>query len=152
MAEIQKATAIPPGLLTPFFAAAWPDRAAFLDEHWRWLYRVDRFPGHEPLALLEGGKVVGFAGAIPVKIARDGKESTAIWFVDFHLLAEFRGLGHGKALTQAWMALCARRITFCNDESMRVFLKLGWTERTGALALSSPLSLSEPMEIGRAHV
>lgn len=145
MAEIQKATAIPPGLLTPFFAAAWPDRAAFLDEHWRWLYRVDRFPGLEPLVLLEDGKVAGFAGSMPVKIAHDGKESTAIWFVDFQVRPELRGKGHGKALTEAWMALCPRRITFCNDESMRVFLKLGWTERTGARALSTPLSLSEPM-------
>ncbi|UPT74107.1 MAG: GNAT family N-acetyltransferase [Elusimicrobiota bacterium] len=145
MPEIRKATAIPPGSLTPFFAAAWPDRAAFLDEHWRWLYRVDRFPGLEPLALVDAGKVVGFAGSMPVKIAHDGRESTAIWFVDFSILPEWRGKGHGKALTEAWMATCPRRITFCNDESMRVFLKLGWTERTGAFARSFPLELAGPM-------
>lgn len=144
MAEIQKATAIPPERLKPFFAAAWPDRAAFLEEHWRWLYRVDRFPGLEPLVLTEAGKVVGFAGSLPVKLARDGRESTAIWFVDFHLLPEWRGKGHGQSLTEAWMALCPRRITFCNDESMRVFLKLGWTEKTGAAGRSMPLELAGP--------
>ncbi len=145
MAEIQKATAIPPERLTPFFAAAWPARSAFLNEHWRWLYRVDRFPGLEPLVLLDEGKVVGFAGSMPVKIVRDGRESTAIWFVDFHLLPAWRGKGHGKTLTEAWMSQCPRRITFCNDESMRVFLKLGWTEKTGASVRSMPLELSGPL-------
>lgn len=144
MAEILKATAIEPGLLAPFFAAAWPDRAAFLDRHWRWLYRVDRFPGLEPLILMDGGAVAGFAGSMPVKIAHRGRESTAVWFVDFHLLADRRGKGHGKALTEAWMSQCPRRVTFCNDESMRVFLKLGWTEKTGASVRSMPLQLSGP--------
>ncbi len=145
MPDIRKASSVQNGALRRFYADAFPDRAAFLAEHWEWLYRVGRFPGIEPLVLVEGERVVGHAGAIPVKLAHGGKVETAIWFVDFSILPEYQGKGHGKTLTEAWMALCPRRITFCNDLSMKVFLKLGWTERSDTSVRSLPLELSGPL-------
>jgi len=145
MAEIRKSSSVDGGELRRFYADAFPDRAEFLSAHWRWLYRVGEFPGIEPLVLVDGSRVVGHAGAIPFTLAHAGKAETAIWFVDFSIVPELQGKGHGKALTEAWMALCPRRVTFCNDLSIRVFLKLGWAERAGARVLSQPFELSAPL-------
>ncbi|MDD5301601.1 MAG: hypothetical protein PHS14_00715 [Elusimicrobia bacterium] len=145
MPEIRKASAAQEGALRRFYADAFPERAAFLAEHWEWLYRVGRFPGIEPLVLVDGERVVGHAGAIPVVLSHDGLQHTAIWFVDFSILPAYQAKGHGQALTMAWMALCPRRITFCNDLSMRLFLKIGWTERADASVRSLPLELSGPL-------
>lgn len=131
--------------MSRFYSDAFPDRGEFLAKHWRWLYRVGRFPGIEPLVLVEDERVVGHAGVIPLTISRLGREATAIWFVDFKILPEFQGQGHGKALTEAWMALCPDRVTFCNERSIQVFRKFGWKERSDASVLTQPLELSGPM-------
>jgi len=145
MPEIRKASSIKSDVLRRFYDEAFPERAAFLVEHWEWLYRSGRFPGIDSLVLVEGERVVGHAGVIPVKLRRGGQEATAIWFVDFSILPEFQGKGAGKALTEAWMAMCPDRVTFCNERSIRVFLKLGWSQRSDASVLSLPLELSGPM-------
>lgn len=143
--EIRKASAVREEALAFFYAEAFPERSAFLARHWRWLYRVGGFPGVEPLVLADGERVVGHAGVIPVKLRLRGRDAEAIWFVDFSILPPFQGKGHGKALTEAWMAMRPRRVTFCNDLSMRVFLGLGWTESAGALVRHQPLELSGPL-------
>jgi len=145
MAEIVKATEIEFAEMGRFYREAFPERGGFLAEHWRWLYRVGRFPGIEPLVLVKGRRVVGQAGVIPVMLARLGKTAPAMWFVDFSILPEFQGKGHGKALTEAWMAQCPDRITFCNERSIEVFLKFGWKERFDACALTRPVELSAPL-------
>ncbi len=139
MAEIRKASEVDEGALRLFYSGAFPDRAGFLGEHWRWLYRLGRFPGIEPLVLVEGERVVGHAGVIPLTLSRLGREAPAIWFVDFALLPEHQGKGHGKALTEAWMALCPDRVTFCNERSILVFRKFGWKERFDAGVRSLPI-------------
>jgi hypothetical protein len=78
-------------------------------------------------------------------LARLGKTAPAMWFVDFKLLDAHQGKGHGKALTEAWMAQCADRITFCNDRSIEVFKKFGWAERFDSSVLTRPLELSAPL-------
>ncbi len=142
--EIQTASSVEDGALRRFYAAAFPNRASFLGEHWRWLYRVGRFPGIEPLVLVDGGRVVGYAGAIPLRISRLGVQAPAIWYVDFSVLPELQGQGHGKALSEAWMKMCPDRVTFCNERSIRVFLKLGWHQRFDANVCSLPIELSGP--------
>ena len=139
MPEIRKASSVEDGALRRFYADAFPERAAFLSEHWRWLYRVRIFPGIEPLVLAEGGRVIGHAGAIPVVLERGGVRETAIWFVDFKILPEYQAKGLGAELTKAWMALCPDRVTFCNDRSIRVFRKFGWRERFDAGVRSLPI-------------
>lgn len=145
MLEIRKASNVEEGPLRRFYTDAFPDRAEFLSRHWRWLYRVGRFPGIEPLVLVEGERVVGHAGVIPLTLSRLGREAAAIWFVDFSILPEFQGKGHGKALTESWMAMCPDRVTFCNERSIQVFRKFGWKERCDASVLTQPLELSGPM-------
>ena len=145
MPEIRNASTIEHGAMNRFYASAYPDRATFLSEHWRWLYRLGRFPGIEPLVLMDGERVVGQAGVIPLMLSRLGKTTPAMWFVDFAILPEFQGKGHGKALTEAWMAQCPDRITFCNERSIEVFRKFGWKERSDASALTQPLELAAPL-------
>lgn len=145
MPEIRKASTAREGELRKFYEAAFPERAAFLSEHWEWLYRVGRFPGVEPLVLVENERVVGHAGAIPVMVSRLGVVAPAIWFVDFKILPEFQGKGLGKTLTAAWMEMCPDRITFCNERSMAVFRSLGWSERSDASARSQPFELAGPL-------
>jgi len=137
--EIRTASSVDDGALRRFYAAAFPERAAFLGDHWRWLYRVGRFPGIEPLVAVDGERVVGHAGAIPLTLSRLGVEAPAIWFVDFSILREYQGRGGGAALTEAWMKLCPDRVTFCNDRSIRVFRKFGWRERFDASVRSLPI-------------
>ena len=139
MPEIRKASEADEGALRLFYADAFPERAEFLGAHWRWLYRVGRFPGVEPLVLLDGARVIGHAGAIPVVLERLGVRATAVWFVDFKVLPEFQGRRLGADLTRAWMALCPDRVTFCNDRSIRVFRKFGWRERFDARVRSLPV-------------
>ncbi len=137
--EIRPASSVEEPALRAFYAEAFPERAEFLSAHWRWLYRVGEFPGIEPLVLVDGGRVRGHAGAIPVKIKRGGEPPrTAIWFVDFHVAHDLQGRGHGKALTEAWMKLCPDRVTFCNDRSIIVFRKFGWAEGGSAKVRSLP--------------
>lgn len=142
--EIRTASDVEENALQRFYVEMFPERAAFLGKHWRWLYRVGHFPGVEPLVLIENDRVVGHAGAIPLTVARLGRSAPAIWFVDFAVAPAFQGQGHGRALTEAWMKMCPDRVTFCNDRSMRVFLKLGWSERCDASARRLPLELSGP--------
>ena len=70
MPEIRKASEVDEGALRLFYSGAFPARAAFLGAHWRWLYRLGRFPGIEPLVLVEGERVVGHAGVIPLTLSR----------------------------------------------------------------------------------
>lgn len=139
--EIRTATSVDEGALRRFYARAFPQRASFLSEHWRWLYRVGRFPGIEPLVLVSDGNVVGHAGVIPLLLERLGHASPAIWFVDFFILSEFQGRGWGRALTERWMNMCPDRITFCNDRSIKVFRAFGWRESGEARVCSLPISL-----------
>ncbi|MCR4295957.1 MAG: GNAT family N-acetyltransferase [Elusimicrobia bacterium] len=145
MPEIRKASTILGSVMSRFYGDAFPERAAFLSEHWRWLYRLGRFPGIEPLVLVDEERVVGHAGVIPLTLARLGREAPAMWFVDFALLPGYQGKGHGKALTEAWMAMCPDRVTFCNERSIQVFRKFGWKERLDARVLTQPLELSVPL-------
>ncbi len=137
--EIRTASSVEEPALRAFYAEAFPARAEFLGLHWRWLYRVGRFSGIEPLVLVEGGRVVGHAGAIPLTLSRLGVSAPAIWFVDFSILPELQGQGLGAKLTEAWMGLCPDRVTFCNDRSIRVFRKFGWRERFDANVRSLPI-------------
>ena len=143
--DIRPASRVDESALRAFYAGAYPARAAFLGEHWRWLYRVGRFPGIEPLVLVEGGRVLGHAGAIPAVISRHGREAPAMWFTDFFVAPELQGKGHGRALTEAWMAMCPDRVSFCNDLSIRVFRKQGWKDRDDASVRTQPLELSGPL-------
>lgn len=132
-----------------FYQKMFPGRHRDLSEHWRWWYRSGEFSGIEPIAALRDGRMVGQAGVIPEKLEMGGVVTTAIWFIDFAVVPECQGLGLGKQLTRAWMALCPNQITFCNDRSMRIFRKFGWHESFQSHRCAAPI---HPLRVLEARV
>jgi GNAT superfamily N-acetyltransferase len=128
--EIRPATQVPQELLAEFYRRIDPPMAHYRSRNWRWLCRAGETACVSPplLALLDGS-IVGHAGLIPVTVQLRGRQRSAIWFVDFWILPQHQHKGIGIALTRAWMALCPLQITFCNEKSLGVFLKLGWKVR-----------------------
>ncbi|MCI0627042.1 MAG: GNAT family N-acetyltransferase [Acidobacteria bacterium] len=125
--QIQPATEIPAAWLEDSYQRMFPERAAFLRSHWRWLYRVGTYKGiRSPLVATLGDQVIGHAGMIPVTLCRNGEERTAIWLVDFAILPEYQRAGIGMSLTHACMSACSLCLGFCNERSLGMVLKCGW--------------------------
>jgi len=123
--KIKKISEVNTELLNNFYKVTFPFRFKNLTNHWKWYYRI----GHtnfEPLILEYDSKIIGMAGLIPVELKFKEKITDAIWFTDFFVLKEFRKKGLGSVLTKEWMNLCPIQITFCNDESLKIFKKFKW--------------------------
>ena len=60
--------------------------------------------------------------------------------MDFAILPEFQGKGFGKILTKEWMKICPTQITFCNNQSLRVFKKFGWKNNISTKRLIRPIN------------
>ena len=112
--------------LSDFYKKVFKSRYKTLTNHWKWWYRSN-YLGYEPIILIADNKVVGQAGLISVKIQIEKEILPAIWFIDFAVLPEYQGLGLGKILTKEWMNICPNQITFCNDHSLSIFKKFGWS-------------------------
>ena len=98
-----------------------------LENQWRWRYRTE-LPGHPfPLVMLAGGRAVGHAGGIPFQLRLGDRAYRATWFVDFAIRRDQQRRGLGSRLTGAWMDASGVGVTFCNEDSMAVFARLGWT-------------------------
>ena len=123
--KIRKISETSKGLLLDFFKVAYPDRCNNLSNHWRWYYRLG-YNNFEPIIIEVNSKIIGMAGLIPSKLSFHNKVTEAIWFTDFFILKDYRNKGYGSILTKEWMKICSTQITFCNNESLRVFKKFAW--------------------------
>ena len=122
--EIRPAREVAEPALAQFYREAFPHRAHA--DAWRWLYRTEWGAHPLPLVMLDGSRVIAHAGGIPFRACIAGQEVSAQWFVDFALLPEYRRQGLGTRLTEHWASLADISVTFCNDDSWRVFQRLGW--------------------------
>ena len=122
--EIRPARDVAEPALAQFYREAFPHRAHA--DVWRWLYRTGWENHPLPLVMLDGSRVIAHAGGIPFRARLGGQELSAQWFVDFALLHEYRRQGLGTRLTEHWASLADICVTFCNDDSWRVFQRLGW--------------------------
>tara|TARA_B100000963_G_C22556582_1_gene639315 strand:- start:80 stop:1123 length:1044 start_codon:yes stop_codon:yes gene_type:complete len=113
--------------LLKFYSIAYPNRYKIIHKNWRWLYRTS-LSGLEPIVALYKKEIIGHAGLISTNLLYERKILKAIWFVDFYILSKYRNMGLGKILTKKWMELESCHLTFCNQNSLRVFKKLGWVE------------------------
>jgi hypothetical protein len=96
---------------------------------------------YEPILLLNNKKkIVGQAGLIPVKISYKNILYPAVWFVDFVIIKEFRGIGLGEFLAKEWMKICPNQITYCNDSSLKIFKKLGWQTSGTSKRIALPVN------------
>jgi len=114
--------------LADFYSQEFSNRQNVLPHIWQWLNRVDFFHRQTPLVMLDRGRVVAHAGMQPFSAAFDGKCLSAAWFIDFKIRKEFQRQGLGLALTEKWMTFPDCCVTFCNEKSIGVFKKMGWTE------------------------
>jgi|TARA_B100001964_G_scaffold242160_1_gene316244 GNAT superfamily N-acetyltransferase len=124
--------------LSEFYKRVFKNRNKILTNHWQWWYRSN-YLGYEPIVLISNNKVVGQAGLIPTKIRIEKEILPAIWFIDFAVLPEYQNQGLGKILTKEWMNICPNQITFCNDYSLNIFKKFGWSTNFNTKRLARPI-------------
>jgi len=91
-----------------------------------WRYRPG-FKSFEPLVLEVDEEICGHAGLIANDLKIKDRIETGIWFTDFYVKEKYRSLGYGKLLTKEWMKICPIQITLCNDLSLKIFEKMGWS-------------------------
>ena len=137
--KIGKISEIGTEQLSDFYKKTYYQRHKSLTNNWRWWYRVG-YDENEPLVLSIDNKVVGQAAYLPTELNILGNKVPAIWFVDFAILPEFQGKGFGKILTKEWMKICPTQITFCNNQSLRVFKKFGWKNNISTKRLIRPIN------------
>jgi len=137
--KINKISEIEKDKLPDFYKKAYPHRYKSLSNNWKWWYRTEK-GGFEPLIISTKDKIIGQAGLIPVDLKIKERKIKAIWFVDFAILPEFRGKGYGQILTKEWMKICPNQITFCNNQSLKIFHKFGWENNLSTKRLLYPLN------------
>ena len=137
--KIRKISEINKASLDAFFKAAYPDRYNNLVNHWRWYYRLD-YNNFEPIVIEVNSEIIGMAGLISSKLKYCNKVSDAIWFTDFIILKEFRNKGYGSILTKEWMKICPIQITFCNNESLKIFKKFSWQSNNDTYRNIKPIN------------
>lgn len=121
------------GKILDFYAKAWPDRKKELIEpRWRWMFleSASRL-GVEPRmwnAFVEG-TLVGFTGAIPVKVKVDDAERLTSWFVDTMVLESCRNWGLGPMIMMQAREEHNFNLSLGQTKEMRsILLKLGWQQ------------------------
>ena len=123
--HIKKISEIDTKKLLQFYQVSFQYEKSILDNY-QWRYRSE-FNEFEPLILIIDNQICGHAGLIPIDLKINDKRQKAIWFTDFYIASEQRSKGYGKLLAEAWMKICPIRITICNDQSLKVFKKLKWS-------------------------
>ena len=126
--------------LDEFYNIAFQDRNKILINNWKWIYRSG-YLNYEPILLLNNKKkIIGQAALIPAQISYKDILYPAVWFVDFVILKEFRGKGLGEFLTKEWMKICPNQITYCNNNSLKIFKKLGWLDSKTSKRIALPVN------------
>ena len=143
--HIKKISEIDDKKLKEFYLRTFNFDKEVLENH-LWRYRS----GHnnfEPLALIIKDRICGHAGLIPVDIKINNKIEKSIWFTDFFVEKNYRSMGYGKILTESWMKICPTQITFCNNESLRVFKKFAWKSNKETYRNIKPINLLDSLTI-----
>ena len=123
--HIKKISEIDEKKLLQFYQVSFQYEKSILDNY-QWRYRSE-FNEFEPLVLIIDDQICGHAGLIPIDLKMNDKKQKAIWFTDFYITSEHRSKGYGKLLAEEWMKICPIQITICNDQSLKVFKKLNWS-------------------------
>ena len=123
--HIKKISEIDIKKLLEFYQVSFQYEKSILDNY-QWRYRSE-FNEFEPLILIIDNQICGHAGLIPIDLKINDKRQKAIWFTDFYITSEQRSKGYGKLLAEEWMKICPIQITICNDQSLKVFKKLKWS-------------------------
>jgi GNAT superfamily N-acetyltransferase len=145
--ELIPAADAPVEVLARFYQVAFPSRAQFLINHWRWHYS-----GIDPsnlaewplLAIDTKGEILGHVSTIPTNVTCRGRVFRGSWFVDFFVMPKARGLGIGGALIQRVMGAAALMMAIgASSYSLPIFRRYNWVEIEGTVKYSNILRLSE---------
>ena len=126
--KIRKFSNVDESKLFDFYKIAFNLRHKVIFDNRNWLYRVNLF-GFEPLVIEYKDKIVGHAGMISNKITKKGEIHKCVWFVDYKILKEFRGVGLGTLLCKEWMKISPHQLAITNNNSLKIFKKFGWIEK-----------------------
>ena len=116
-----------------FYRTAWPNRAKdTIESRWRWMF-ID---SAERLAVpprmwiyREASSVVGFTGAIPVKLKIGNDEIDTAWCVDTMVLESCRRVGLGPDIMVQAKKDLPFSLSLGQTKEMRLILaKLGWKQ------------------------
>jgi len=132
--------------IVEFYKKVFLNRDEILINNFNWCYRLG-FSQYEPLIIELNNNIIGHAGLIPVHFYQNQKKEDFIWFTDFIILPEFQKKGFGKILTEEWMQICKNKITFCNDLSLKLFLKKGWKVINGYERVIYPINIFKLLPI-----
>jgi GNAT superfamily N-acetyltransferase len=115
--------------LVEFYKKAFANRADYFSKNWKWINRTDFFDKKTPIVLEYQNNVIAHSGLMPVWITNsENQKFTASWYIDFKVLDDYQNHGLGGILVKKWVTFADASIAFCNDYSIRVFKKNGWTE------------------------
>ena len=64
------------------------------------------------------------------KIKKKDRTYKCIWFVDYKILEEFRGVGLGTLLCKEWMKISPHQLAITNNNSLKIFKKFGWVVKS----------------------
>tara|TARA_Y100000590_G_scaffold235345_1_gene265001 strand:- start:218 stop:1237 length:1020 start_codon:yes stop_codon:yes gene_type:complete len=137
--KINKISEISKDQLSSFYKRVYNKRYKSLVNNWRWWYRAERSE-FETLVLSIEDKIIGQAGVLPIDLKVGRNQIPAIWFVDFVIIPEFQGKGFGQILTKEWMKICPNQITFCNNQSLKIFKKFGWKNNLSTKRFLRPIN------------
>lgn len=132
--------------LARFYSLAYPERANFLINHWKWLYsgrnsqNIQCWP---IVARAQNGTIVAHAATIPTHVIIDNELLDARWFVDYFVSEQFRGMGLASILIDEVMD-SAEIVAIIGSSSAAkpVFRHHGWSECFGTISYSLPLKIS----------
>jgi GNAT superfamily N-acetyltransferase len=125
--DLVPATEIPEAALAKFYERMYPERAAFLTQHWRWLYRLGHCEAARgPLVALDGPTVIGHIGSIPMELRAGADTRAAEWDVDLAVLPAYQGRKVATQLMQAHRAQGSLHVAFGNEKSTGTVTKIGW--------------------------
>ena len=113
--------------LLNFYKVVYNKRVHIFLKNYKWFYRFN-FSNLQPIVIYSNNEIIAHAGLIPNNLILNKKIYQSIWFTDFVVLPEYRKKGFGKIITEAWMNICPNHITFCNNQSLKIFKKLNWQD------------------------
>ena len=137
--KINKISEVAKDQLLDFYKKTYFSRHKSLTSNWHWWYRVG-YNEFEPLIVSKDNKVIGQAAYLPAELNVLGNKVSAIWFVDYAILPEFKGKGLGKIMYKEWSKICPNQMAICSVDSLRVLKKFGWEDNYAVKRLTKPIN------------
>lgn len=103
---------------------------------WQWQFAAASQTDNALVVAVVGDEVVGFNGAMPIRVHYQQQEHPALWSCDFNVAERFRGQGLGKAIKQELHRRCDHIMSLgISDLATPVLEKSGWCKGSTVYSL-----------------